>query len=299
MFRRIAFAVLVLVGLWGEQGAQAQMSGMSGGSSGMSGSSGNLPGSSSSMFGSSGMGSSSMLPGTSSMGGGMGSMGGGMGGSSGMGPQGMAAPLTAQQQLMQNRQAGGFVGTTAQQMQRSFTGVSQGTQTALNSGQYGPADSGGQTFAGMPQGSQGAGFGGAQGGRSQPAIRCTLTVGFDLPQHSLAAVNTALAERLGRVPAIQARKPIQVVMEAGKIAVLRGEVATEHGRALAGQLARLEAGIEQVKNEIVVTGTTPTGPQTPAPQASQGAQPASLAPSATIPEQPLMAPESRPAPVPK
>ena len=41
----------------------------------------------------------------------------------------------------------------------------------------------------------------------------------------------------------------------GRTAILRGEVATEHGREVAELMARLEGGVNEVRNEIVVAGS--------------------------------------------
>jgi hypothetical protein len=216
------------------------------------------------------------------MGGGMGTMGGGSG-MTGMG--GMQMPMTAAQQLSQGTQAGGFVGATAQQMQRNFVGVSQALQAGGATGAFNPQ--GGMSSMGASGGGQ-AGMqqrpgGGAQAGRNQPAIRCSLAVGFDVPDSRPAAVNTDLAGLLSRAVAVRARTPIQVLLE-GRTAVLRGEVATEHGRELAARLARLEGGIDRVQNEIVVAGSPATGSSAGGahilPEGKPAAKPASSAPVA-------------------
>jgi hypothetical protein len=259
--------------------------------------------SSGSMFGSSG-GMSSGFGGSSTSGsafgstsGGMGMMSAGMGGSTGMG-QGM--PMTAAQRLAQGSQAGGFVGTTAQQMQQNFAGAAQATQAGGAMGSFNslggssgamPAMGGGQ--GGMQQRPGGAGWGGAQAARN-PAIRCTLAVGFDFPASQPGTVSTDLAGLLSRSQAIRARQPIQVLLE-GRTAVLRGEVATEHGRELAEQLARLEGGIDQVQNEIVVAGSTPPGSPAGALQVSPQAKPAKPVPSGTYRQAPTLGPELHPA----
>jgi hypothetical protein len=85
------------------------------------------------------------------------------------------------------------------------------------------------------------------------------------------------------------------VLLEGRTAILRGEVATEHGRELAGQLARLEGGIDQVQNEIVVAGSTTTGSPAGAPQVSPGTRPARSVPSGTYRQAPTLGPELRPA----
>ncbi|MGD0900334.1 MAG: BON domain-containing protein [Thermoguttaceae bacterium] len=198
-----------------------------------------------------------------------------MGMSAGTAPQGMAMPMTATQQLTQTRRPGGFVGATAQQMQQNFAGAAQVNGAGASAGSFNPLQGG----PSMPQSQAGGmrypGAGGpsVQGGQSQVPVRCTLHASFDYPHRQSTAVTAALERLLARTPALQVRKPIQVEL-AGETAVLRGEVATEHDRVLAGQLARLEVGIGAVQNEIEVVGSTPANTDKP---------PANTLPANTLP----------------
>ena len=90
---------------------------------------------------------------------------------------------------------------------------------------------------------------GRQRGTTQ--IRASLRVGFRRPVLAPSRVSTALSQRLSTSVRVQAVSPVEVVIQ-GRTATLRGVVATNYARALAEQLARLEVGIGQVRNEIVV-----------------------------------------------
>jgi hypothetical protein len=167
-----------------------------------------------------------------------------------------------------NRQAGDFVGIDTENTRR-FVGASQTGSRA-----------GGSTSRGglLQQTGSGGGFGQQSRGQSQNggrgnqpgqtadqdrgAIRCTLRVAFDYAPPTPAALSASLTQRLADIPAIHARSPLRVEVQ-GRTAVLRGAVATEHDRALAEQMIRLEAGIEAVKNEIVAGDSTPAKPAAP------------------------------------
>jgi osmotically-inducible protein OsmY len=55
---------------------------------------------------------------------------------------------------------------------------------------------------------------------------------------------------------IHKRSPLSVTLE-GDTAVIRGRVATEHDRDLAAAIIRLEPGVGQVRNELVVESAPP------------------------------------------
>ena len=69
-----------------------------------------------------------------------------------------------------------------------------------------------------------------------------------------------LAERLRRALGDRLRSPLQVTIE-GQTATLRGVVATEHDRVLAGHVARFEPGVLEVENELTAAAT-PSGAPT-------------------------------------
>jgi hypothetical protein len=77
----------------------------------------------------------------------------------------------------------------------------------------------------------------------------------------VAVAGAGLTTRLESSKVIQKRSPISVSLDQDT-AVIRGRVATEHDRDLATAILRLEPGVDQVRNELVVESPSP---------ASQGA----------------------------
>ena len=188
-----------------------------------------------------GMGSGSGMGGSGSM---------AFGQSGGMGQQGVGVGGQA-------RRPGDFVGASAQPGQ-NFVGAAQASPTAGQGlGLNGLAPMGamgaGQIRPGQGAGNQGAGMGGA-GASSTPRVRVSWSVGFDHPAPGGASFNTMVSQRLIEAPALHWHSPAQVEVQ-GHTAVLRGVVATDHDRALAERVVRLEAGIDQVQNLIVVAGS--------------------------------------------
>ena len=266
----LAISAILLAGLAsGPQTARGQMSSSSGtfgsrsfGSS-LSSSSGSSFGSSlgSSGSGMSGLGGQSGFGSSSS---GFGSQTGSMGGQSSVGGQ--------------SRQAGSFIGVSSDQMSgRNFigaaaangaTGTGQGMQglsgntgmQGLNSRNSSPT----QGNSGQSQNGQGNGQG---NGRSSSSIRMALVVGFQNSSSTSRQFNSSLAVRLAGLPGLHWRTPSQIEIQ-GRLAILRGSVATEHDRDLAERVARLEAGVDQVQNQLVVASSaTPaktTGAASPA-----------------------------------
>ncbi len=157
---------------------------------------------------------------------------------------GQAAGL---QQLMQaSRQRGAFVGSSATEMQSQ--GFAGSVQAGQNVGGQGSAMSSlGPTRTNRSRGPGGA----ARRQRGTTQIRASLRMGFSRPVLAPSRVSIALSQRLSNYVSVQAVSPVEVVIQ-GRTATLRGVVATNYARALAEQLARLEAGIGQVRNEIVV-----------------------------------------------
>jgi len=82
-------------------------------------------------------------------------------------------------------------------------------------------------------------------------IRTQFTAGFDYHQPNSEKLSTSLTQSLSKVSAIHAQTPIEVEIQ-DRTAILRGVVTTSHDRALAEQWIRLEPGIGQIQNEIVV-----------------------------------------------
>lgn len=93
---------------------------------------------------------------------------------------------------------------------------------------------------------------------TQPKIASTtgmyrprLRVDFSFAPRQASQISRALAGQLQRTPAIQPTSPIQVTVE-GATAVLRGSVASERQRVLAGNLMLFEPGISKVQNDLTV-----------------------------------------------
>lgn len=97
-----------------------------------------------------------------------------------------------------------------------------------------------------------SGVGGeAAAGPSIPALpRVTVQVGFSVPAGS-PGPGPFLTALLARTPRIARVSPISVTMESDT-AVLRGQVRTLRDRQLAEDLVRLEPGVWEVRNELVV-----------------------------------------------
>lgn len=196
------------------------------------------------------------------------------------------------------RQPGQFVGTDTAEMQ-SFVGSVQAGQNVT-----GQSRSGLQSGSGLSPGGQigqrrtgtanrpGAargGRGGRGGRRTTTQIRTSLRLGFSRPVAAPSAVSAALVRRLSNSRRVQTVSPVEVVIQ-GRTATLRGVVATDYDRALAGQLARLEVGIWQVKNELEVA-VVPAEPEVPAPgEAAEGPPAPPDAAAAEAPEPPPAVP---------
>jgi hypothetical protein len=75
------------------------------------------------------------------------------------------------------------------------------------------------------------------------------SVGFNHPAQSTVVLNQKLSAELSKSQGITALSPIVVQID-GTTAVIHGTVATEHDRDLAAQLALLEPGIDNVRNDL-------------------------------------------------
>lgn len=221
---------------------------------GMSGASGSFMGSGQGMGSSAGMGSST----------------GGTGNRSAF----QNSPVQAAQQSVggQARQSGSFVGATAQQAQQGFVGAAQagGNQR----GGRGTTGAAGMTgVSPMMAFGLGARLGGMNSSRSQQngnnrSLRATVSLGFTPPAADPNQVGSAMARRLAALPALHWKTRPQVQMQ-GQTAILRGEVATQHDRDLAERVVRLEATVDQVQNQLVVTGSPQPGAGSSPPAGQQ------------------------------
>lgn len=124
--------------------------------------------------------------------------------------------------------------------------------------------------------------------RVQPRVQ--LSLGFDYRTAGPTEQATVLQNRFTTAARPGLRGRVIVNLE-GRTAVLRGNVATEHDRVLAEQVALLEAGVSSVRNELQVVQTEtvppPAAPPQSVPQSSTSVQP---------PLVPAIQPQTRPNP---
>ena len=95
--------------------------------------------------------------------------------------------------------------------------------------------------------------------RQQLRIPLRLGPGGISPSPSPAVAtgpNLRVQNHLARIPQLKNPGAVAVEME-GRIAVLRGEVPTQHERDLVARLVLLEPGIADVRNELTVSPATP------------------------------------------
>ena len=217
-------------------------------------------GSSSGTFGSRTLGSSTSA-GQRTMAQGMSGSGLGTGQNSQSGLGTTAGQLNSSDQFLRSNRTGAndFVGTTAQQMQKDFTGAVQAGQTNTGSrngttGLGGTRGLNGLTGMSGNRTTQQSGQFNQAANQNQTQIRSVLRVDIPVTRPDPNHVTAALVQRLTQVPSLHFQGPVQVDL-VGTTAVLRGTVATQHDRDLAAQLVRLEPGVGQVQNEIVVAGS--------------------------------------------
>jgi osmotically-inducible protein OsmY len=189
------------------------------------------------------------------------SFGSGFGGSGGVGgtmPTDVGQVDSSDRFVRGSRAPGQFVGADMAEVQQ-FLGAVQagagGNRNALQ-GLIGAAQNRGNTA--NQQSNVGV-------GRRDPDVRTSLRVAFDYTQATPEAISRALAARLEKSQRIQTLSAVQVHLDRGT-ATLRGVVATEHDRALAERLTRLEAGIFRVKNELTVAPPAEAKSSQPRPE---------------------------------
>lgn len=88
-------------------------------------------------------------------------------------------------------------------------------------------------------------------GTGVAAMQTGLALAFAPARPAAQQVLPALTARLERASRVRFQSPVAVTLREGT-AILQGVVASEHDRELAEQLARLEPGVLQVQNELVV-----------------------------------------------
>ncbi len=219
---------------------------------------------SSGLFGSRSVGSSISAGSRNTFGsGGAGGVGGGMGGGQ-IGNQldqlGSTGDITGSERFIRgNRTAASFVGSDTSE-NASFVGA-LGGGTAGGMGMAGALGGAGRNSAlGGRAGMGGAGARNTQRGRTnlqqganrnrQINLRTQLRVGFRYQPKDSATVQTKLVGRLNS--ASFARLGTLEVELSDQVATLRGRVATPSDRRIAVRLAKLEPGVETVRDELTV-----------------------------------------------
>jgi hypothetical protein len=86
-------------------------------------------------------------------------------------------------------------------------------------------------------------------------VRTQLTVGFQGATLDSQKVSSSITKRLADLPAVHWSSPGRVEMQ-GRTAILRGVVATQHDRDLAERVIRLEPGVGDVENQLVVASNS-------------------------------------------
>lgn len=154
--------------------------------------------------------------------------------------------LTGNERFLRGNRQGQFVGADTQDMANFFGMLAGGGGNRRQGGGMGPLPG----MGGM-RGGQGNDPN-AQGERrnQQRQIPARVVVDFEYRAVAPARLSSTLGARLTRV--FRGRLSGLDVQVDGRLAVLRGEVASERDRVLAEQLALLEAGISEVRNELVV-----------------------------------------------
>ena len=102
--------------------------------------------------------------------------------------------------------------------------------------------------------------------RQRQQLRVPLRLGPDSFPFSSAAAppiatgpNLRVQTRLARIPQLKERGSVKVEME-GQVAVLRGEVQSQHERDLVGRVVLLEPGVADVRNELQVAPAAKPSP---------------------------------------
>jgi len=112
-------------------------------------------------------------------------------------------------------------------------------------------------FGGMGRGGMGRG-GQANDPRSQ--LRIPMRIGFVRPTVDLGLVSIRVTVRLTKIPTLSEGNEVKVAVIEGGVAVVTGSVASERDRSLIERLLELEAGVDEVRNELVVIDAGETTP---------------------------------------
>lgn len=209
-----------------------------------------------------GTGASGMAPGFGGVGaGGMGGAGGGVAGATTRGDN-SAGQITGSERFVRGaRQPGQFVGSDSADTTNFMSQLS--AYSALQSGL-------GRNNSNASNANRQSGMGNSR--VKMPRIQ--QSVGFDYVPPKAETVDAVLQSRYALSPRMSRIGSIAVRME-GRTAILTGVVATAHDRALAEQVANLEAGVSGVRNELTIVPTFAV-PAAAAPPAKAAASEAVL-----------------------
>jgi osmotically-inducible protein OsmY len=106
--------------------------------------------------------------------------------------------------------------------------------------------------------------------KKQRSVQARLRVAFTYHRLNSVDVGATLTKRLNRSKRIRSTSLLYVEVK-DRTAVLRGHVATKNDRAVAGQLAMLEAGVSRVQNELKVSPSPAKAPAKNSPKPAEQA----------------------------
>ena len=137
------------------------------------------------------------------------------------------------------------------------TAIGQPGQVAALPGELGTQSEG----MGVADGEWLAGGGTAQLGTAAQGAPTSRRPGYRWNTNTIRRLpaNAVLAQRLQDILRDRLRSPLEVTIR-DQTAVLRGVVATERDRVLAGHLARFEPGIRVVENELTLASSSSDSP---------------------------------------
>ncbi|PAY21248.1 BON domain-containing protein [Rhodopirellula sp. SM50] len=143
---------------------------------------------------------------------------------------------------------GDSIGTAATQ---GFGVVAEAGGTAgRTAGGAGGGGFGGGGLGGL-FGALGGAFGGQGTSTQKPIIRVRLRSGIEVPPRPVTEIQQSARQLLRRLPHSSRIPGVNVTMD-GNTAVLTGSVASEKDRRMSELLMRLEPGVNQVDNRVVV-----------------------------------------------
>ncbi len=182
--------------------------------------------------------------------------------STGLGLSSMLSSRTTQQQMGQaGRQRGQFVGADTADI-RNLLGFITNPQQATQAWRQGlTAIRSGTVQQPTQPGSTRFGTGTGRGGTRFTEVPSVLQPGFVVESPPVSNLAQSLGSRLEKAGLTGAGRSVDVTIEGG-VVVLRGQVDTPYQRLVAENLARLEPGVREVRNELVVR-ESPSSGETP------------------------------------